>query len=52
MELLKIQTAPEVADYNQQKKQKESQRAGADDYQIDEALKKIADIKDNRYKFY
>ncbi|HWZ23579.1 MAG TPA: peptidylprolyl isomerase [Cytophagaceae bacterium] len=52
LELLKIQAAPEVADYNQQKTQKESQRAGADDYQIDEALKKIADIQDNRYKFY
>jgi peptidyl-prolyl cis-trans isomerase D len=52
LELVKIQAAPEVADYNQQKTQKETQRSGADDYQIDEAIKKMADIKDDRYKFY
>jgi peptidyl-prolyl cis-trans isomerase D len=52
LELVKIQPAPEVADYNQFKTQKETQRSGSDDYQIDEAIKKLADIKDDRYKFY
>ena len=52
LEVVKIQKAPEVADYNQQKKQKESQRANSEDYMIDEALKKMADIQDERYKFY
>lgn len=52
IELVKIVPAPVVADYNQQKTQKETQRAGSDDYQVDEAMKKLADIKDDRYKFY
>ncbi len=52
LELVKIQPAPVVADYNQQKTQKETQRSGSDDYQVDEALKKLANIKDERYKFY
>ncbi len=52
LELIKITPAPEVADYNQQKTQKEAQRSSSDDYQIDEALKKLADIQDERYKFY
>ena len=52
LELVKIMDAPVVADYNQQKTQKETQRSGSDDYQVDEALKKLANIKDERYKFY
>jgi len=52
LELVKIQPAPEVADYNQFKTQKESQRSGSADSNIDEAIKKLADVKDDRYKFY
>jgi peptidyl-prolyl cis-trans isomerase D len=52
LELVKITPAPEVADYNQFKTQKETQRSGAADSNVDEAIKKLADVKDNRYKFY
>jgi len=52
LELLEFVPAPEVADYNQFKTQKETQRAGMVDYHIDETIKKLADIKDERYKFY
>ncbi|HVD97841.1 MAG TPA: peptidylprolyl isomerase [Cytophagaceae bacterium] len=52
LELVKITQAPEVADYNQYKTQKETQRSNNDDSSIDEAIKKMADIKDTRYKFY
>jgi peptidyl-prolyl cis-trans isomerase D len=52
LELVNIQAAPEVADYNQFKSQKETQRAASADYFVDEAIKKLADVKDERYKFY
>ncbi len=52
LELVKIQPAPEVADYNQFKTQKETQRSGMDESNIDEAIKKLTDVTDNRYKFY
>lgn len=52
LEMVKIQPAPEVADYNQFKTQKETQRAGGTDSNVDEAIKKLTNVKDNRYKFY
>ncbi|MCS6823669.1 MAG: peptidylprolyl isomerase [Cytophagaceae bacterium] len=52
LELVKITPAPEVADYNQYKTQKEMSRSGSTDYYAMEALKKLADIKDWRYKYY
>lgn len=52
LELVKTQPAPEVADYNQYKTQKEAQRSGSDDSNIDEAIKKLTNVTDSRYKFY
>lgn len=51
VELVKTTPAPEVADYNQYKTQKEQQRSGSVDYYAEEAVKKLAKIEDERYKF-
>ncbi|MCU0429478.1 MAG: peptidylprolyl isomerase [Cytophagaceae bacterium] len=51
IEMVKRTPAPEVADYNQYKTQKEQQRSGSIDYYADEAIKKLSNIEDERFKF-
>jgi peptidyl-prolyl cis-trans isomerase D len=52
VELINIIPAPEIADYAVYKTQLQQQRAGREDYNVDEALKKSANIEDDRYKFF
>lgn len=52
VELVDITPAPEIADYTVYKNQLQQQRAGREDYNVDEALKKASEIEDERYKFF
>jgi peptidyl-prolyl cis-trans isomerase D len=52
LQSLKTYPVPEIADYTIFKSQLSQQRTGQVDYKVDEAVKKDADIKDERYKFY
>lgn len=52
IEVVNVNAAPEVADYASFKAQLKNQRAGREDYVVDELLKKQANIEDNRYKFF
>jgi len=51
MEMKSFIPAPEIADYASYRTQIEQEREGRVQYQIDEAIKKEADISDMRYKF-
>jgi peptidyl-prolyl cis-trans isomerase D len=52
LQSLKTYTVPEIADYSMFKGIVSQQRTNQIDYKIDEAIKKEADIKDERYKFF
>lgn len=52
LQLVSKTEAPVIADYSIYKNQLAQQRSNQIDYKIDEAIKKNADIKDDRYKFY
>ncbi len=52
LQLVSKTEAPAIADYSIYKTQLAQQRSGQIDYKIDEAIKKNADIKDERYRFY
>jgi len=52
LQLVSKTESPAIADYSVYKTQLAQQRSNQLDYKIDEAIKKDADIQDNRYKFY
>ncbi|MFL5729818.1 MAG: peptidylprolyl isomerase [Cytophagaceae bacterium] len=52
LQLIKNYPVVEIADYGMYKTQISQQRVGQTDYKVDEAIKKDADIEDNRYKFF
>ncbi|HEX8547536.1 MAG TPA: peptidylprolyl isomerase, partial [Cytophagaceae bacterium] len=52
VEVISETPAPEIADYNVYKTQLTQQRSGREDYSIDEAIKKHAEVKDNRFRFF
>jgi peptidyl-prolyl cis-trans isomerase D len=52
LQSLKTYPVTEIADYSMYKNQISQQRTSQIDYKVDEAIKKEADIKDERYKFY
>lgn len=52
VEVLAVTPAPEIADYNSYKTQLLQQKSGREDFNIDETIKKYAEIKDNRYRFF
>jgi peptidyl-prolyl cis-trans isomerase D len=52
LKVTNVTVAPEIADYNGYTSQALSARVNRADYAIEEALKKLGDIEDERYKFY
>jgi peptidyl-prolyl cis-trans isomerase D len=52
LQMIKSYPAVEIADYGIYRNQISSQRAGQTDFKVDEAIKKDAEIEDNRYKFF
>ena len=52
VEMLNKTTAPEIADYATYKSQLSQNAQNQARYNIAEAVKEFADIKDERYKFY
>ncbi len=51
-ELEALTPAPEIADYSSYRTQLQQQRQQRSGFEISEAIRKFADIEDNRYKFY
>jgi peptidyl-prolyl cis-trans isomerase D len=52
LQLMKTYPVVEIADYGIYRNQISSQRSSQADYKVDEAIKKDAEIEDNRYKFF
>jgi peptidyl-prolyl cis-trans isomerase D len=52
IQCVKINAAAEIADYSQYSSRLQTQRSGRVDYTLDEAMKTLLNIEDNRYKFY
>ncbi len=52
LKLVALTNAPDVADYNTYAMQALTAKTNRVEYSAEEALKKFADIEDNRYKFY
>jgi len=52
IEMINITQAPEIADYSTYKNQIEQRTSGRVSYNASEAIKKDADIKDLRYRFF
>lgn len=52
IEMKALTTAPEIADYNSSKTKVEQQVSNRMSYSVSEAIKKHAEIKDERYRFF
>jgi peptidyl-prolyl cis-trans isomerase D len=52
LQLMKTYPVVEIADYGIYRNQISSQRSSQANYKVDEAIKKDAEIEDNRYKFF
>jgi peptidyl-prolyl cis-trans isomerase D len=52
IQCVKVNAAAEIADYSQYSSRLQTQRSGRVDYTLDEAMKTLLNIEDNRYKYY